>query len=92
MNRSFLKDDRLSLNLYCSNVFEKYRTYNSHTKGDNFISKSSGKYPNRYVGFSIGYRIGELKASVKKAARSISNDDVRGGEGGGGSAGGGGGQ
>ena len=92
VNRSFLKDDRLSLNLYCSNVFEKYRTYSSHTQGDNFISKSSGKYPNRYVGFSIGYRIGELKASVKKAARSISNDDVRGGEGGGGNTGGGGGQ
>lgn len=28
---------------------------------------------------SISYRIGELKASVKKAARSISNDDVKGG-------------
>lgn len=91
LNRSFLKDDRLTLNLYCNNIFEKYRTYNSHTKGDNFISKSSGKYPNRYVGFSIGYRIGELKASVKKAARSINNDDVKGGEGGG-NAGGGGGQ
>lgn len=91
LNRSFLKDDRLTLNLYCNNIFEKYRTYNSHTKGDNFISKSSGKYPNRYVGFSISYRIGELKASVKKAARSINNDDVKGGEGGG-HAGGGGGQ
>ena len=91
LNRSFLKDDRLTLNLYCNNIFEKYRTYNSHTKGDNFISKSSGKYPNRYVGFSISSRIGELKASVKKAARSINNDDVKGGEGGG-NAGGGGGQ
>lgn len=90
LNRSFLKDDRLTLNLYCNNIFEKYRTYNSHTKGDNFISKSSGKYPNRYVGFSIGYRIGELKASVKKAARSINNDDVKGGEGGGNTGGGGG--
>jgi hypothetical protein len=36
---------------------------------------------------SISYRIGELKASVKKAARSISNDDVKGG---GGTQGGGG--
>lgn len=32
LNRSFLKDDRLTLNLYCNNIFEKYRTYNSHTK------------------------------------------------------------
>ncbi|WP_262351999.1 hypothetical protein [Bacteroides bouchesdurhonensis] len=31
--------------------------------------------------FSISYRIGELKASVKKASWSINNDDVK--EGGG---------
>ena len=37
---------------------------------------------------SISYRIGELKASVKKAARTIENDDVKGGDGGGGGQGG----
>ena len=91
LSRSFLKEERLSLNIYCSNVLEKYRTYNNHTEGANFISKSSSKYPSRYYGFSISYRLGELKASVKKAARSIDNDDVKGG-GGGGNTGGGGGQ
>ena len=90
VNRSFLKEDRLSLNLYCSNVFEKYRTYSSHTEDTNFMSKSNSRYPSRYIGFSISYRIGELKASVKKTARSISNDDVKGGEGGGNTGGGGG--
>lgn len=92
VSRSFLKEDRLSLNIYCNNIVEKYRSYNSHTEGLNFISRSSSKYPSRYYGFSISYRIGELKASVKKAARSIDNDDVKGGGGGGGNAGGGGGQ
>ena len=92
LSRSFLKEERLSLNIYCSNVLEKYRTYNNHTEGANFISKSSSKYPSRYYGFSISYRLGELKASVKKAARSIDNDDVKGGGGGGGNTGGGGGQ
>lgn len=92
LSRSFMKEERLSLNVFCSNVFEKYRTYNSHTESSNFMSRSSGKYPSRYYGFSISYRIGELKASVKKAARSIDNNDVKGGEGGGGNAGGGGGQ
>ena len=38
-------------------------------------------------GVSVSYRIGELKASVKKAARTISNDDVK--SGGGDSVGGG---
>ena len=91
LNRSFLKEDRLSVNLYCNNIFEKYRSYNNHTEGANFVSKSSSKWPSRSFGVSVSYRIGELKASVKKAARSISNDDVKGG-GGGGNAGGGGGQ
>lgn len=77
--------------LYCNNIFEKYRSYNNHTEGVNFLSKSSSKWPSRSFGFSISYRIGELKASVKKAARSINNDDVKGG-GEGGSTGGGGGQ
>ena len=39
-------------------------------------------------GVSISYRIGELKATVKKAARTISNDDVKSGESGGSSGGG----
>lgn len=90
LSRSFLKEERLSLNIYCNNFVEKYRTYNSHTEGQNFMSRSSNKYPNRYYGFSISYRFGELKASVKKAARSINNNDVKGG--GGGNTGGGGGQ
>ena len=90
VSRSFLKEDRLSLNLYCNNVFEKYRTYSSHTEDTNFMSKSNGRYPSRHIGFSISYRIGELKASVKKAARSINNDDVKGG--GGNATGGGGGE
>ena len=36
LSRSFLKEERLSLNIYCSNVLEKYRTYNNHTEGANF--------------------------------------------------------
>lgn len=92
LSRSFLKEERLSLNIYCNNIVEKYRSYNSRTEGANFISKSSGKYPSRYYGFSISYRIGELKASVKKAVRSIDNNDVKGAEGGGNTGGGGGGQ
>lgn len=88
LSRSFLKEERLSVNIYCNNFVEKYRHYNSHTEGADFISKSSSKYPSRRFGFSVSYRIGELKASVKKAVRTIDNNDVKGG-GGGGNAGGG---
>lgn len=79
LSRSFLKQERLSVNMYFNNFLEKYRSYNNHTEGLNFVSKSSSKYPSRNIGISVSYRIGELKASVKKAARSINNDDVKGG-------------
>ena len=90
LSRSFLKEERLSLSMYCNNVFEKYRSYSSHTEGANFMSRSSSKYPSRYFNFSISYRIGKLQASVKKATRSINNDDVKGGSGNSGGGGGGG--
>lgn len=92
LSRSFLKEERFSLNLYFNNMFEKYRSYSTRTEGVNFLSSSLSKYPSRYFGVSISYRIGELKASVKKAARSIENDDVKGGGEGGNSGDGGGGQ
>ena len=88
VNRSFLKD-RLTVSVYGSNLFSKYMNFNNTTFGENFYSTSKSRYPNRSFGMSISYRIGELRASVKKAARSISNDDVKDG---GGTQGGGGGE
>lgn len=81
VNRSFLKD-RLTVSVYGSNLFSKYMNFENTTFGSNFSSTSKSRYPNRSFGMSISYRIGELRASVKKAARSISNDDVKGGGGG----------
>lgn len=79
LNRSFLKEDRLTVSAYCSNIFEKYRSYNRTTIGDNFFSRNHSRYESRSFGVSVSYRIGELKASVKKAVRTINNDDVKGG-------------
>ena len=87
VNRSFIKD-RFTVSAYVGNIFEKYRSYNNTTMGENFLSKSSSRYQSRSFGISLSYRIGELKASVKKAARSINNDDVKGGGGQGGQGGG----
>lgn len=83
VNRSFLKEKRLTLSVFAGSFFDKYRKYDNTTTGNGFRSESSNRYPSRRFGMSISYRIGELKASVKKAARSIENDDVKGGEGGG---------
>ena len=80
VNKSFLKK-RLTLSAYASNFFKKYKRNSSHLEDVNFVQDSYNRYTRQRFGFSISYRIGELKASVKKAARSISNDDVKGGEG-----------
>lgn len=86
VNKSFLKK-RLTLSAYASNFFKKYKRNSSHLEDVNFVQNSYNRYTRQRFGFSISYRIGELKASVKKATRSISNDDVKGGEGSGGGEG-----
>lgn len=86
VNKSFLKK-RLTLSAYASNFFKKYKRNSSHLEDVNFVQNSYNRYTRQRFGFSISYRIGELKASVKKAARSISNDDVKGGGGNGGGEG-----
>ena len=86
LNKSFL-DRRLSISAFASNFFKKYRRSDSYTEGNGFRQDSWNRYSRQRFGISISYRIGELKASVKKAARTISNDDVKGG--GSGSGGGG---
>ena len=90
LNKSFM-NRRLSLSAFASNFFQKYNKFKSHIEGQGFIQDSWNKYPQMRFGLSVSYRIGELKASVKKAARTITNDDVKSG-GGSGAAGGGGGE
>ena len=84
VNKSFLKK-RLTLSAFASNFFKKYQHPTSSIEGVGFIQDSWNKYTRQRFGVSVSYRIGELKASVKKAARTISNDvKSSGGEGGGG--------
>lgn len=78
VNKSFL-DKRLTLSAFASNFFKKYMDQSSTTEGNGFIRESNYKYSRQRFGISVSYRIGELKASVKKAARTISNDDVKSG-------------
>ena len=91
VNKSFL-NKRLTLSAFASNFFKKYTSPTSSIEGVGFTQDSWNRYTRQRFGVSVSYRIGELKASVKKAARTISNDDVKGGGGGGGNTGGGGGQ
>lgn len=80
VNKSFL-DKRLTLSAFAGNFFKKYMHNTSTLEGIGFNQESWNKYSRQRFGVSISYRLGELKASVKKAERSISNDDVKSGGG-----------
>lgn len=80
VNKSFL-DKRLTLSAFAGNFFKKYMHNTSTLEGIGFNQESWNKYSRQRFGVSISYRLGELKASVKKVERSISNDDVKSGGG-----------
>jgi hypothetical protein len=88
LSRSFTKEDRLSISAGATNIFQKYNNNTSELYGTDFYTRTSYKYQSRFFNLSISYRMGNLKASVKKASRTINNDDVKSG---GDSSGGGGG-
>lgn len=78
VSKSFL-NKRLSFSAFANNFFKKYMRQSSSIAGTGFTQESWNKYSRQRFGVSVSYRIGELKASVKKAARTISNDDVKSG-------------
>ena len=83
VSKSFLKK-RLTISAYASNPFTKYDISQSSMETAGFSQTSFYKYNQQRFGIGVSFRMGELKASVKKAERSISNDDVKGGGGQGG--------
>ena len=74
-----MEDKRLNVSVYVSNIFNYYQKYSNETVTDTFCSWSESKMPRSSYGLSISWRFGELKAQVKRTARSINNDDVKSG-------------
>ncbi len=78
LQKSFLKEERLTLRLSARNPFGPYRakyrnrSFNSGIEG---MSLTTQRY-NSIVDFSISYRFGSLQAYVKKT-KGITNDDVQ---------------
>lgn len=70
---------RLNVSVSATNFLKKYRTSESTMQDVNFLSDSWARYQQQRFAFSVSYRFGELKASVRKAERTISNTDVKGG-------------
>ncbi len=80
LQRSFLKDDRLTLRLGTSNAFHKYISEETTTIAPGHFRENSRSYRHgRLFDISVTYRFGALKSSVKKAHHSIENADEVGG-------------
>ncbi len=85
LQRSFLSEDRLTVQLSASNPFKKYNTYSQNIDQGDVTGWSRGRYAQHSFDISVSFRFGSLKASVKRANNSIQNDDLIGGGGGSGS-------
>lgn len=75
VNRAFLKD-KLTVSAYASDIFDSKKTFENETISANFIDRSKYVAERSRFGIRISYRLGQLKAAVKKASRTIRNDDV----------------
>ena len=76
LNRSFLKNKRLNVAITATNIFNKYQETKSETITQTFRNVSWSKYQQGSYGITVSWQFGELKARVKKTAKSISGDDI----------------
>ena len=79
LQRSFLKDDRLTVRLSANAPFNKHWTMEAETVNGDFCDEQTSWNRAQSFSLSLTWRFGSLKASVKKTEHSIDNDDVVGG-------------
>jgi hypothetical protein len=79
LQRSFLKDGRLTVRIAANAPFNKYWSSEAETVNGNFRDVQQSWNRARSFTIALTYRFGSLKANVKKTEHSIDNDDVVGG-------------
>ena len=79
LQRSFLKDDCLTVRLGVNTPFDKYLPSEAETVNGDYRDYQKSWNRGRSFTLSITWRFGSLKTSVKKTEHSIDNDDVVGG-------------
>ena len=84
LQRSFLKDDRLTLRLSAFTPFQKHITQTVVQNQGDWTGTEKTQEMGRNFQISLSWRIGNLKAQVKKTESTIENDDLVGGIGKGG--------
>ena len=86
LQRSFLKDDRLTVHLSTANLFNssKYNKITMYTTHGDYTGRDRAWQFMREFRITVTYRFGSLKAGVKKTNKTIQNNDLEGGSGQGG--------
>ena len=81
LQRSFLKDDRLTVRLSATAPFNKQLNYTTCTTQGDVVGKTDyiNTQNNRSFQLTVSFRFGSLKNKVKKTDTTIENDDVQGG-------------
>lgn len=79
LQRKFLKDDRLTLQVTASTFAPKWDEYRHSSRATDCISTNIQRMRMMQYAVSLSYTFGELKAKVKKTSKSIQNTDVVGG-------------
>lgn len=89
LSRSWLKEDRLTVRVSTSSPFPIWRRMSYLNEAPSYSTAMDYSQYGSKLSVSISYRFGSLNAYVKKARKSISNDDLQGGSGSGGASQGG---
>jgi hypothetical protein len=79
LQRSFLKDDRLTVRLGANTPFDKYLPSEAEAVNGDYRDYQKSWNRGRSFTISVTWRFGSLKNGVKKTEHSIDNDDVVGG-------------
>lgn len=73
-------NDRLTVMLRVQDFATRYLRLTRRENYPEFRTVRRERYDKRAVGLAVSFRFGDLKTTVKKALRSISNDDMKKGE------------
>ena len=76
LSRAFLKNKRLNVSINTSNIFHKYQRRETETVTSTFRNMSWNKFQQSSYGINISWQFGELRARVKKTARTIDGEDI----------------
>ncbi|MDR2804825.1 MAG: TonB-dependent receptor [Dysgonamonadaceae bacterium] len=72
--KSFL-NKRLNIRLSAANIFHSNLNFKQTRESDDFYYRSESSRRMQQISLSVSYSFGEMKAQIKKAQRTIQNDD-----------------